>query len=96
MLLGWDRARRDAIVARAVGVLVLLGFVAAGVTARVWGQTSVDGAISGVVVDSGGAAVAGAIVRAKELSTWSLVGRRVCGGARAGGGVFSHCRSDRI
>jgi hypothetical protein len=33
----------------------------------VYGQTSVDGAISGVVVDGSGAAVVGAIVRAQDL-----------------------------
>jgi len=38
-----------------VVICLLLGFAATGVARRAWGQTSVDGAISGFVVDASGA-----------------------------------------
>ena len=52
-----------------VVICLLLGFAATGVARRAWGQTSVDGAISGFVVDASGAALAGAEVRVNEAST---------------------------
>jgi hypothetical protein len=50
-------------------VMCLLGCGSAGVTGRAWAQTSVDGAISGFVVDASGAALAGADVRVQKDST---------------------------
>jgi hypothetical protein len=65
MLVCSGRARVGATVLRIVGVCLLLccGAVVA------WAQTAVDGAISGFAVDASGAAVAGAEVRVKEVST---------------------------
>lgn len=40
-----------------------------GAVVHVWAQTSVGGVLSGFVVDAGGAALAGASVRVRELST---------------------------
>jgi Carboxypeptidase regulatory-like domain/TonB dependent receptor len=52
-----------------VVMCLLLGCGSAGVTGRAWAQTSVDGAISGFVVDASGAALAGADVRVQKVST---------------------------
>jgi hypothetical protein len=48
---------------------LLLGCGFVGVTGRAWAQTSVDGAISGFVVDASGAALAGADIRVQQVST---------------------------
>ena len=52
-----------------VAIGLLLGYGFARVTERAWAQTSVDGAISGFVVDASGAALAGADVRVQKVST---------------------------
>ncbi len=40
--------------------------------ARAWGQTAVDGAISGFVVDAGGAALAGAVVQVQNVANGTM------------------------
>jgi len=52
-----------------VAIGLLLGYGFARVTERAWAQTSVDGVISGFVVDASGAALAGADVRVQKVST---------------------------
>jgi hypothetical protein len=52
-----------------VVMCLLLGCCSAGWTGRAWAQTSVDGAISGFVVDASGAALAGAVVQVHEVAT---------------------------
>lgn len=71
MLSCLDRDRLCAIAVRVVWTL-LLGWGAClglGVSSPAWGQTSVDGAISGFVVDASGAALAGASVQVQNAST---------------------------
>jgi hypothetical protein len=48
-------ARLDAVLLKIVWALLLVGCSVQGVGARAWGQTSVDGAIDGFVVDASGA-----------------------------------------
>ena len=73
------RARFSAAVLKLLWASLLLGCCAAGVVARAWGQTSVDGAISGFVVDASEAALAGAVVEVQNVSTglerWVTTGR---------------------
>jgi hypothetical protein len=52
-----------------VVMCLLLGCGSVGAAGRAWAQTSVDGAISGFVVDASGAALAGADVRVEQAST---------------------------
>jgi carboxypeptidase family protein len=52
-----------------VVMCLMLGCGSAGMTGRAGAQTSVDGAISGFVVDASGAALAGADVRVQRIST---------------------------
>ena len=52
-----------------VVMCLLLGCCSAGGTGHAWAQTSVDGAISGFVVDASGAALAGAVVQVHEVAT---------------------------
>jgi hypothetical protein len=65
MLVCSGRVRAGATVLRIVGVCLLLCCGAVGA----WAQTAVDGAINGFVVDASGAALAGAGVRVREIST---------------------------
>ncbi len=58
-----------AAVVRIVWASLLLGCAAAWVEMHAWGQSAVDGAISGFVVDASGAALAGAVVRVEDVST---------------------------
>ena len=46
--------------------------IAAIGVARAWGQTAVDGAISGFVVDAGGAALAGAVVQVQNVANGTM------------------------
>src|SRR3989442_10940681 len=46
--------------------------IAAIRAARAWGQTAVDGAISGFVVDAGGAALAGAVVQVQNVANGTM------------------------
>jgi Carboxypeptidase regulatory-like domain len=71
MLFCCGRVRAGAIVLnlKIVVICLLLGCVVAGTRGRAWAQTAVDGAISGFVVDAGGAALAGAAVQVRESST---------------------------
>jgi hypothetical protein len=68
MLSCFGRARLSAAALQIVWAL-LLGCVALCTGGLAGGQTSVDGAISGFVVDASGAALAGAVVRARGVST---------------------------
>lgn len=68
MLACFGRARLSAAALQIVWAL-LLGCVVVGTGGLAWGQTSVDGAISGLVVDASGAALAGAVVGARSVST---------------------------
>jgi len=67
-------ARLDAVLLKIVWALLLVGCCVQGVDARAWGQTSVDGAIGGFVVDASGAALAGAGVRVRNVSTGLVSG----------------------
>jgi len=71
MLFCCGRVRAGAIVLnlKIVVICLLLGYAASGTRGRAWAQTAVDGAISGFVVDAGGAALAGAAVQVRESST---------------------------
>lgn len=64
---GPDRAGFGAIALKVICTVALGCFAATG--ARAWGQTSTDGAISGFVVDPGGAALAGAQVWVRSVAT---------------------------
>ena len=68
MLACFGRARLSAAALQIVWAL-LLGCVVVGTGGLAWGQTSVDGAISGLVVDASGAALAGAVVGVRSVST---------------------------
>ena len=62
------RATSGASVSKIVRACLLWCSAAAAVASCAWGQTSVDGAISGFVVDPGGAALAGAQVEIKNVA----------------------------
>ncbi|MDQ2834284.1 MAG: TonB-dependent receptor [Acidobacteriota bacterium] len=80
MLWSIGRAHRSAAWNLRFRVVLLWGLVAASVSGCAWAQTAVDGAISGYVVDAAGAALVGAVVEARSVST----GRQVT--AKTGGG----------
>src|SRR5271168_4440469 len=63
------RAKPGAFVRKIVWACLLWCCAAATVDACAWGQSAVDGAISGFVVDASGAALAGAIVRVEDVAT---------------------------
>jgi Carboxypeptidase regulatory-like domain len=63
------RAKSGATVRKIVWACLLWCSLAATVEPRVWGQTAVDGAIGGFVVDSTGAALAGAVVQIQNVAT---------------------------
>jgi hypothetical protein len=56
-------------IVKIVAICLLLGCAGAGSQWRAWGQTAVDGAISGFVVDASGAALVGAVVQVRQLAT---------------------------
>ena len=69
MLFPFDRARLRAIAVQVAWALLLGWGAGPGLGRSAWGQTSVDGAISGFVVDASGAALAGASVQVQNAST---------------------------
>ena len=71
MSLCFGRARVGAAVGKGLGVWLWCCFAAMG-AARAWGQTAVDGAISGFVVDAGGAALAGAVVQVQNVADGTM------------------------
>src|SRR5271154_2176798 len=66
-------ARFDAAVRRIVWACLLWCCVAATVDVRAWGQTAVDGAIGGFVVDASGAALVGAVVQVKNVANGATI-----------------------
>jgi len=52
-----------------VAAVVITGMFGAVATKCAWGQTAVDGAVRGVVVDAGGAAVPGAMIEVEDDAT---------------------------
>jgi Carboxypeptidase regulatory-like domain/TonB dependent receptor len=62
------RVRIGAIVARVAVICMLLSCASAWIEDRAWAQTSVDGAVSGFVVDASGAVLAGAVVRVRDAT----------------------------
>ena len=62
------RAKCGAVAWKIVRACLLWCCVAATVEARAWGQSAVDGAISGFVVDGGGAALVGAMVEVENVA----------------------------
>ena len=69
MPLCFGRARSGAVARKIVRACLLWCCAAATVEACAWAQTAVDGAISGFVVDAGGAALVGAVVDVHNLAT---------------------------
>ena len=65
------RAKSGAVVRKIVRACLLWCCVAATVEACAWGQTAVDGAISGFVVDASGAALVGAVVQVQNRRRWN-------------------------
>src|ERR1700748_1571756 len=63
------RAKSGAMVKKIVRACLLWCCAAAVVEACAWGQTAVDGAISGFVVDASGRALAGAVVQVQSVAT---------------------------
>src|SRR5271168_1164680 len=63
------RAKPGAFVRKIVWACLLWCCAAATVDSCAWGQTAVDGAIGGFVVDASGAALAGAVVRVENVAT---------------------------
>jgi hypothetical protein len=78
MLFCRGRVRVGAIVLdwKIVAMCLLFGCGSVGVTGRAWAQTSVDGAISGFVVDASGAALVGATVQVRQVSTGWVSGAK--------------------
>ena len=72
MLFSVGRARSGAVVRRIVRACLLWCCAAATVEARAGGQTAVDGAIGGFVVDAGGAALVGATVQVQNAADGSM------------------------
>jgi Carboxypeptidase regulatory-like domain len=68
MLFCRGRAKSGAAVRKIVRACLLWCCVAAAAETCAYGQTSVDGAISGFVVDAGGAALAGAVVQVENVA----------------------------
>ncbi|WP_433974909.1 TonB-dependent receptor [Tunturiibacter lichenicola] len=69
MLFCMERARFGARVGKILWACLLWCCAAAIVGVRAQGQTSVDGAVSGFVIDAGGAALVGAVVQVQNLAT---------------------------
>jgi hypothetical protein len=66
------RAKFGAVVRKIVRACLLWCCAAATVEACAWGQTAVDGAISGFVVDAGGAALVGAVVQVQNVADGTM------------------------
>ena len=66
------RAQSGAVVRKIVRACLLWCCAAATVTMCAWGQTAVDGAISGFVVDAGGAALVGAVVQVQNVADGTM------------------------
>jgi hypothetical protein len=66
------RARVGAVVGKIVRACLLWCCAAAIAEACAWGQTAVDGAISGFVVDGSGAALVGAVVQVQNVSDGTM------------------------
>jgi len=66
------RARSGAVARKIFRACLLWCSVAAAVEARAWGQTAVDGAISGFVVDAGGSALVGATVQVQNAANGAM------------------------
>ena len=79
MLLYVVRAKSSAVAKKIFRACLLWCCVAAAVDACAWGQTAVDGAIGGFVVDGGGAALAGAAVQVQNAAK-GAVSRVTTGG----------------
>jgi hypothetical protein len=74
------RAKVGAAVSKGFWACLLWCCIAAIGEVRVWGQTSVDGAVSGFVVDATGAALAGAVVQVEHVADGTT--RRVTTGRK--------------
>jgi hypothetical protein len=66
------RARSGAVARKIVRAWLLWCCVAATVEPRARGQSSVDGAISGFVVDAGGPALVGAVVQVQNVADGTM------------------------
>ncbi len=64
-----ERAKSGAFVRKIVWACLLWCCAAATVETCAWGQTAVDGAISGFVVDAGGRALPGAVVQVQSVAS---------------------------
>jgi hypothetical protein len=74
------RAKSSAVARKILRACLLWCCAAATIEARAWGQTAVDGAIGGFVVDAGGAALVGARVQVQNAADGSM--NRVATGDR--------------
>jgi hypothetical protein len=72
MSFGVGRVRFGAAGRKIFRACLLWCCAAATVEARAWGQTPVDGAIGGFVVDAGGAALAGATVQVRHVADGAM------------------------
>jgi hypothetical protein len=72
-------AKSGAVARKIVRACLLWCCVAATIEARAWGQSAVDGAISGFVVDGGGAALVGAVVQVQNVADGTMT-RATSGG----------------
>src|SRR5438045_848579 len=79
MSLSVGRAKAGAIARKIVRACLLWCCIAAIVETRAWGQSAVDGAIGGFVVDAGGAALVGAVVQVQNVAD-GMVTRTATGG----------------
>jgi len=66
------RAWSGAVARKIVRFCLLWCYVAATAEARAWGQSAVDGAISGFVLDGGGAALVGAVVQVQNVADGTM------------------------
>ena len=100
------RAKSGAVLKKIFWACLLWCCAAAIVEACAWGQTAVDGAISGFVVDAGGAALVGAVVQVQNVANGTmdrvttegkgefLVAHLPAGRVSRGGGVCAVCPVD--
>ena len=66
------RAKSGAVARKIVRACLLWCCAAATVERSAWGQSAVDGAISGFVVDAGGAALVGAVVQVQNVTDGTM------------------------
>jgi Carboxypeptidase regulatory-like domain/TonB dependent receptor-like, beta-barrel len=66
------RAKSGAVARKIVRACLLWCCAAATIEACAWGQTAVDGAISGFVVDAGGAALVGAVMQVQNVADGTM------------------------